>query len=82
VLRDLMHGPRTYSRLRAGLPTLSDKVLSDRLAQLQQRGLVHRHQQRGFPVRVEYSLTSAGERLKPLLIELYRAGQDLQLESR
>lgn len=78
LLRDLLHGPRSFGQLRAGLPSLSDKVLADRLAQLQERGLVNRQEHRGFPTRSTYSLTGAGQQLRPLLIELYRTGQQLQ----
>lgn len=82
VLRDLMHGPRSYSELRAGLPTVSDKVLSDRLAHLQQHGLVERQRNPGFPPRTRYHLTEAGHGLRPLLLELHRTGQQLQREPR
>jgi DNA-binding HxlR family transcriptional regulator len=78
VLRDLMHGPRSYSELRAGLPALSDKVLAERLAGLRQRGLVSRQERRGFPTRTTYALTPAGDHLRPLLVELYRTGEQLQ----
>lgn len=78
LLRDLMHGPRSHGQSRAALPTLSDKVLADRLVDLRERGLVGRHEQRGFPTRVAYALTPAGEALRPLLVELYRTGQQLQ----
>ncbi len=77
-----MHSPRSYSQLRARLPSLSDKVLSNRLADLVERGLVERQRETGFPARTRYSLTEAGHRLRPLLMELYRTGQQLQGQSR
>ena len=78
VLRDLMHGPQTYSALRAALPQISDKVLTERLTALRERGLVARSAQAGFPTRVTYELTEAGRRLRPLLVELYRTGERLR----
>lgn len=78
LLRDLMHGPRSFGQLRAGLPSLSDKVLAARLSHLRREGLVDRQKQTGFPTRSTYSLTSAGEHLRPLLTQLYRTGQQLQ----
>lgn len=78
LLRDLMHGPRSYGQLREALPSLSDKVLTDRLRQLAAQGLVERQLRRGFPARSLYSLTAAGQHIRPLLIELYRTGQRLQ----
>lgn len=77
VLRDLMHGPLSFSELRASLPQLSDKVLADRLRQLQRHGLVVRHRRSSYPPRTSYSLTPAGQRLRPLLTELYRTGAAL-----
>ncbi|WP_169730952.1 winged helix-turn-helix transcriptional regulator [Lentzea kentuckyensis] len=60
VLRDLMPGPRSFSQLRAGLPTLSAKVLTERLEGLVARGLVSCSRSPGFPVRTSYALTPAG----------------------
>ena len=60
------------------LPTLSDKVLSDRLRFLVDAGLVERLVEAGFPSRTRYRLTARGETLRPLLIELYRTGLRLQ----
>jgi DNA-binding HxlR family transcriptional regulator len=77
VLRELMHGPRSFGELRLALPTLSAKVLSERLAGLERQTLVERHRRRGFPARTVYRLTGAGERLRPLLVELYRTGDAL-----
>ncbi|MEQ0563713.1 helix-turn-helix domain-containing protein [Amycolatopsis sp. NEAU-NG30] len=78
VLRDLMAGPQSYSALRAALPQISDKVLTERLAVLRARGLVHRSAEPGFPTRVTYELTDAGRALRPLLVELYRTGERLR----
>jgi DNA-binding HxlR family transcriptional regulator len=72
VLRELMHGPRSYGGLRRALPRLSDKVLSDRLRTLVDLGLAERRETAGFPVRTTYTLTARG-----LLLELYRTGQGL-----
>ncbi|WP_249227742.1 winged helix-turn-helix transcriptional regulator [Kutzneria sp. CA-103260] len=77
VLRDLMSGPRSFTELADGLPTLSAKVLTERLAGLEQQGLVARRRLGGFPARTEYRLTEAGQLLRPLLVELYRTGEAL-----
>lgn len=79
ILRDLMtHGPMSYTHLAERLPTLSDKVLTDRLTELVNKGLVRRRVVPGFPRRSEYQLTERGHLLRPLLIELYRTGLALQ----
>jgi DNA-binding HxlR family transcriptional regulator len=77
LLRDLMGGPRSFGEIRAALPTLSDKVLVDRLRELQSRGLVERRVHTGFPTRTTYALTPAGIQLRPLLVQLYETGQVL-----
>jgi DNA-binding HxlR family transcriptional regulator len=77
LLRDLMAGPRSFGEIRAALPTLSDKVLADRLRDLQSRGLVYRRVHTGFPTRTTYALTPAGVQLRPLLVQLYETGRSL-----
>ncbi|MEU3899611.1 helix-turn-helix domain-containing protein [Streptomyces sp. NPDC045251] len=74
VVRELLRGDRSYSELRAALPTLSDKVLSDRLAQLCESGVVERDRSPGWPPRVRYTLTPNGLRLGPVLQALWDWG--------
>lgn len=81
LLRELMHGPRSFSQLRVALPRLSAKVLSERLARLAQADLVECERQKGFPSHAVYQLTPVGRTLKPLLIELYRTGDALLRET-
>jgi DNA-binding HxlR family transcriptional regulator len=78
VLRELMHGPRSFSELRASLPTLSAKVLTERLHALAERELVVRDRAPGFPTRTAYRLTAKGRALRPLLVSLYEVGSVLQ----
>ncbi|MEU4811642.1 helix-turn-helix domain-containing protein [Nocardia fluminea] len=77
VLRELMHGPSSFTELADRLPEISPKVLTDRLRSLRDGGLVRQQRLAGFPTRTRYALTSAGEALRPLLIELYRTGERL-----
>ncbi|WP_020576789.1 winged helix-turn-helix transcriptional regulator [Actinopolymorpha alba] len=77
LIRELLHGPLSYGAFRKRLPTLTDKVLTDRLAELRGHGIVERQITRGFPSRVTYQLTPRGEALRPLMIELYRTGEAL-----
>jgi DNA-binding HxlR family transcriptional regulator len=48
VIRELLHGPRSFSQLAQALPTLSDKVVTDRLAQLVEAGALDRHRTPGW----------------------------------
>ncbi|GAA2400926.1 hypothetical protein GCM10010255_37760 [Streptomyces coeruleofuscus] len=75
VVHELLRGDRSYSELRAALPMLSDKVLSDRLAQLGDAGVVERDRRPGWPPRVRYALTPSGHRLGPVLQALWDWGR-------
>jgi DNA-binding HxlR family transcriptional regulator len=77
VLRELMAGPLSFTELRASLPDLSAKVLTERLGDLTSKGLAVREEHPGFPSRTTYQLTPAGLALRPLLVELYRSGSAL-----
>ncbi|WP_100446399.1 winged helix-turn-helix transcriptional regulator [Glycomyces xiaoerkulensis] len=77
VIRELLHGPLSYRDLGRLLPSLSDKVLSERLARLTDLGVAERMEAVGFPTRVTYRLTARGEALRPLMTELYRTGTEL-----
>lgn len=70
ILGTLMAGPAGFSELRRALRGISDSVLSERLAELVEAGLVERRVEVGPPVSVAYSLTPAGKALLPALKEL------------
>ncbi|MBZ4320750.1 helix-turn-helix transcriptional regulator [Streptomyces sp. SCA2-4] len=75
VLREfLRRGQATYSELSAALPALSDKVLSDRLAQLTDAGVLERHRTAGWPPRVRYALTARGRALEPVVRSMWEWG--------
>ncbi|MQY04819.1 winged helix-turn-helix transcriptional regulator [Actinomadura macrotermitis] len=74
VVRELLQGDRSFSELRAALPVLSDKVLTDRLARLAEAGVVARERTPGWPPRVRYSLTPRGRGLGPVLQALWDWG--------
>src|SRR4051794_36281311 len=54
-----------YAELRRALPKISERMLSDRLAELADAGLVTREVDAGPPLRVTYRLTEVGEALGP-----------------
>jgi DNA-binding HxlR family transcriptional regulator len=59
LLRDRLR----FSGLRAGIPEITDRMLSERLRELEEEGIVQREVVRDAPVRVEYSLTEKGRAL-------------------
>jgi DNA-binding HxlR family transcriptional regulator len=63
ILRILLSGPARYHQLRSEIPDLSDRMLSERLKELESEEIVERRVIPESPVRVEYSLTKKGEAL-------------------
>lgn len=67
ILRVLMGGPRRFRDLQRSIPDLSDRLLSERLKELEKRGIVRRTVYPDTPVKVEYSLTERGSALEPVV---------------
>ena len=63
-------GSLRFSEIGQAVPHLSDRLLSERMKELEARGMVERHVSRGAPVRVQYSITEMGRELAPALGEL------------
>lgn len=63
ILRVLMHGTHRYNEILLAIPGISDRLLTERLRDLEAEGLVVRHIASTSPVRVEYELTEAGREL-------------------
>jgi DNA-binding HxlR family transcriptional regulator len=70
ILDVLGAGAVSYVGLRRAVPGISDAVLSDRLSELAEAGLVVRDVDAGPPVSVAYALTPAGVELMPVLEKL------------
>ena len=66
----LIARPMRFGELGKAVPGLSDRLLSQRLRELEDEGLVKRAVEAGTPVRVTYSLTVRGEELGPAIHEL------------
>jgi DNA-binding HxlR family transcriptional regulator len=66
----LTERPMRFGELGKVVPGLSDRLLSQRLRELEEEGLVEREVQAGTPVRVTYSLTELGRELGPSIREL------------
>lgn len=74
VVRDLLLGPKRFTDLSAGLPGLSQNVLSQRLRELEEQGIVAKRKL-GPPARVQvYELTPRGAELEAVVIALARWG--------
>ncbi|MFC6596780.1 helix-turn-helix domain-containing protein [Kitasatospora paranensis] len=70
VVAVLGHGPAHFAELRRAIPGISERMLSDRLTELAEAGLVLREVDDGPPLRVRYQLTESGCALGPAMTEL------------
>jgi DNA-binding HxlR family transcriptional regulator len=66
----LMDGPLRFSEVKVLVPDLSDRLLSERMKELEAEGIVERHVIDEMPVRVEYCLTTKGHALEPAVRSL------------
>lgn len=80
ILVSLLEGPARFSQLANLVPGVSERMLSARLGELAQAGLVTRVVDEGPPVGVHYQLTAQGEALRRALAELERWGNEQLIE--
>jgi DNA-binding HxlR family transcriptional regulator len=72
ILFVLLEGPTRFSEFKPLVPDLSDRLLSERMKELEAEGIVERRVMDETPVRVEYVLTEKGEALQPAVLALRR----------
>ena len=70
IVAVLVEQPAYFADLRRAVPGISERMLSDRLTELAEAGLVVREVDEGPPLRVRYQLTESGCALGPALAEL------------
>lgn len=80
ILRELFGGIRRFGQLKRALPQVSHKVLTQQLRELEDDGIIVRQLYPEVPPRVEYSLTTLGESLRPVLEHLHVWGEQLSGE--
>lgn len=74
VLYSLRQGTKRFGEIAVRIPTISRKVLTEQLKELERDGLVTREQFKEIPPRVEYALTPLGQSLAPVLQEMEKWG--------
>lgn len=78
ILRDLMEGTKRFGELKKSIGTVSQKVLTAQLRDMEAKGLLTRTVYAEVPPRVEYTLTETGRSLKPILDSMVVWGTDYQ----
>ncbi|HJB61162.1 MAG: winged helix-turn-helix transcriptional regulator [Acutalibacteraceae bacterium] len=76
ILRDLMPGTKRFGELKKSIGSVSQKVLTAQLRDMESNGLVTRTVYPEVPPRVEYSLTALGRSLKPILDAMWNWGEN------
>lgn len=74
ILWHLRDATLRYSELRRALPKVTHKMLSQQLRELEADGLIHREVYPVVPPKTEYSLTSEGRTLIPVLTAMQQWG--------
>ncbi|MXQ54805.1 winged helix-turn-helix transcriptional regulator [Shimazuella alba] len=67
ILRVLMEEKRRFRDIREQIPQMSERMLAERLKELEASGLINRQVYPETPVRIEYTLTDKGKALQPVL---------------
>lgn len=82
ILRDLMPGTKRFGELRRSIGSVSQKVLTAQLRDMEACGLVDRRVYAEVPPRVEYSLTELGRSLRPILDAMWAWGEAYKVQHR
>lgn len=76
ILRDLMPGTKRFGALKKSLGSVTQKVLTAQLREMEATGLLTRTVYAEVPPRVEYTLTELGRSLKPVLDAMQAWGEE------
>lgn len=80
LLYYLKDGTKRFNELRRDNPTVSHRILALELRKLEAAGIVSRIDHDGYPRRVDYELTAAGQRLVPLIDALGDWWEEVEAE--
>lgn len=78
ILRDLMNGTKRFGELKKSIGSVSQKVLTAQLRDMEAKGLLTRKVYAEVPPRVEYTLTDIGYSLRPVLEAMCAWGEGYQ----
>lgn len=76
ILRDLLPGTKRFGELKKSIGSVSQKVLTAQLRDMEESGLLSRKVYAEVPPRVEYTLTDLGYSLKPVLDAMSNWGEE------
>ena len=76
ILRELLKCRQRFKYLQFGIEGISAKVLTENLRQMEDDGLISREVFPEIPLRIEYSLTQLGEKMRPIIMVLADFGNE------
>ncbi|MFC5652483.1 winged helix-turn-helix transcriptional regulator [Paenibacillus solisilvae] len=74
LLYHLIDGTKRFNEFRKICPTITQRMLTLQLRELESDGIIHREVYQQVPPKVEYSLTPFGETLKPIILSMKQWG--------
>ena len=72
VIYSLLDGPKRYNEINSAIPGISDRLLTERLRDLEKEGLIKKNVLNTSPKKVEYELTTAGKDLEEVIHALIK----------
>ena len=75
IIRVLLGGPKRFKEIKEQIPEMSDKMLTDRMKELEALEVVKRNVFPEMPVRIEYELTEKGKGLEPVIQSIQEWGE-------
>lgn len=67
IIHTLLEGPKRFHEIVAAIPGISDRLLTERLRDLEQEGLIVKNVVCSTPKKVEYALTETGKELEEVI---------------
>ncbi|UVI31766.1 winged helix-turn-helix transcriptional regulator [Paenibacillus spongiae] len=75
IIYVLLGGPKRFKEIKEQIPDMSDKMLTDRMKELEHCQILKRNVYPEMPVRIEYELTEKGQALKPVIESIQSWGE-------
>ncbi|MCD9023996.1 winged helix-turn-helix transcriptional regulator [Cohnella silvisoli] len=76
IIRVLLGGPKRFKDIKEQIPEMSDKMLTDRMKELESSGILTRTVYPEMPVRIEYELTEKGRNLEEVILSIQNWGEN------
>jgi DNA-binding HxlR family transcriptional regulator len=76
IIRVMLGGPKRFRDIKEQIPEMSDKMLTDRMKELEAAGILTRTVYPEMPVRIEYELTEKGHNLEDVILSIQSWGEN------